>query len=313
MKALLHCIVLGIMISSQGFAAVGGGLEGLANLAAHRPARQIERSCANLLARCKAAHTCAHADSARMASTTLPTHATVVLYGDSLQGLQNDLVTMHVRANAFTQIVSVQGSLQWDTAVASFVGITAMGLPSMSNANFGMTQVGNGKLTFSWNDATLQGVSVADGAALFGIEMQLVGAPGSACDLSFPDLPIPMELADTSLSPIADTFALGHLQILDTAVGVLPAKSAPRLRIYPHPIAADNRQFRLVMQGEQARVIDLTLMDARGRRVNEAVKWKLDGQEIVGEISTAAPAGLSLLLIATEYGTITQKIMINEK
>jgi len=65
--------------------------------------------------------------------------------------------------------LSMQGTIQWDTAVLRFDSIAHYGPPSLSlqPAQFGLSQTGMGKLFFSWNDPTLQGVSLSDSSTLY--------------------------------------------------------------------------------------------------------------------------------------------------
>ena len=124
---------------------------------------------------------------------------TVFFFTDSISGMQGTQGIVQVRQRNFQDILSVQGSVSWDTAVATFDSITFYGLPDMSNANFGMTIVSGGVLTFSWNDPTLMGVTRGDSTATFGMSFHLTGNPGAQTPVTLSDSPVVWEVSDTSL------------------------------------------------------------------------------------------------------------------
>jgi hypothetical protein len=58
-------------------------------------------------------------------------------FADSLAGNQGSQVIVPIRASGFDSIISIQGTIAFDSSVLAFVGVQNMNLPSMSNANFG--------------------------------------------------------------------------------------------------------------------------------------------------------------------------------
>lgn len=61
-------------------------------------------------------------------------------------------ICIPIRGRFFTDIVTIQFSVQYDAEVLDFLSVGNFGIASMSNANFDLTQTGNGVLTFSWQD-----------------------------------------------------------------------------------------------------------------------------------------------------------------
>jgi hypothetical protein len=237
-------------------------------------------------------------------------HATVILFGDSVQGPQAAIDTVYVRVRNFTDMVSAQGSLQWDPLVAGYLGITGIGLPSMNMGNFGLTQVNQGKLSFSWNDPNLQGVTLADSAIVFGLRMQLVGVGGAASDLAFSDLPVTIEMVDTSLTAVADSSVNGYLKVMDTTVGIPSGQHSRSLVIYPNPIRQGSGSFEIEKPGGWTDVQAITLANALGQE-SGAVTWTEAGTRLVCTISPAIPAGVWLLAVQTAEGPIFGKLLID--
>lgn len=229
-----------------------------------------------------------------------PVHATVILYGDSVMGYPQAQVNIDLHALQFTDIVSAQGSVEWNPAVVNFLGITHMGLPGMNMGNFGTSQAGQGKLTFSWNDPSLQGVTLSDSAVLFGLEMQLTGVGGAACAIDLPDLPLAMEVVDTSLTVIADSAIPGYARVLDTVVG-LPTAASHGVVLYPHPLR-EGSSFRLRLPDAHITVTHVQWVNAEGQSLPDAVTWQQVDHEILCQLSPAVAAGAGFLRLYASDG-----------
>lgn len=97
------------------------------------------------------------------------------------------IIEIPIRAINFKELISAQFTLKWDPTLLGFIGISNYGEPSLSiNSNaFGTTNSQNGKLSFRWNDASLQGKTIADTAVLFKLKFFTSGYTASQSQLSF--------------------------------------------------------------------------------------------------------------------------------
>jgi|GEM_PF-2142355 len=144
------------------------------------------------------------------------------IYADSVVGSVGGTVSVPVRANNFVNLIGAQGSIHWNTAVVSFDTLSAFGLPSMGIANFGITQTANGILTFSWDDPTFIGVSVADSTVLFQLDFDVVGIPGDQTPIELLNSPTSLEFIDNGFNPVAFSTANGEVDLpLGSSCGVL--------------------------------------------------------------------------------------------
>ncbi len=75
----------------------------------------------------------------------------------------------------------------------SYVGTGDYGLAGMAAANFGANNTAAGRLTFSWDDPNATGVTVVDGAVIFSVEFDAVGAAGSSSTVAFGNTPTAQE------------------------------------------------------------------------------------------------------------------------
>ena len=70
----------------------------------------------------------------------------------------------------FNGIASLQFSLNWDPTVLEFTGLgTAFGLPDLNANSFNIAGAANGEIGIAWFDQAAQGITLADGSALFEV------------------------------------------------------------------------------------------------------------------------------------------------
>lgn len=123
-------------------------------------------------------------------------------------------VPIHVRQ--FHQLTSVQFSLHWDTAIGTWVGVEQFGVAGLSEANFGTTDVANGVLTLSWDDADLSGETLEDGATLFALRLRLVGSRGTSGLAWINGYPTAVEAMNTTPEAVPVAISGGWVRVLST-------------------------------------------------------------------------------------------------
>lgn len=117
-----------------------------------------------------------------------------------------DNITVDVKVNGFTDIVSVQYSMNWNPAILQFLSVTLPtppGLPGLSQSSFGLTMVGNGSLVLAWYDENVEGVTVPDGTVIYSLNFKVLNT--NAATISFSGNPAPVEVAHVNgqfLTPI---------------------------------------------------------------------------------------------------------------
>ncbi len=141
---------------------------------------------------------------------------TVTLYADTITGNSGTQVPISVRGINFTNINSIQGTIEFDPAVVTYQSINYFGLPGMNSSNFGITQVASGKITFSWNDATLSGIDKSNGDPFFTILFSLSGSNGSQTSISFVNTPTTVEITDSLFNTLSTTLTSGRIRISGT-------------------------------------------------------------------------------------------------
>jgi hypothetical protein len=153
--------------------------------------------------------------SGRIRISSLPVSNSLQIYCDSVNAPYGSLVNVSMRAIDFTNIIAAQGTLQFNTAIATFDTLIFYGLPNMSSSNFGLTQTGSGKLMYSWNDPTLAGVTIADSAILFTMKFNVVGTPGTNTPVAFINTPTTQEYVDNAFNVLTPTLKSGKICVIN--------------------------------------------------------------------------------------------------
>lgn len=199
--------------------------------------------------------------------------AQVVLAADSLGGLPGAQVSLPVRTSGFSGIVSFQGTVEWDTAVVAFAGLSQFGLTGMNAGSFGTALAPSGKLTFSWDDPSFQGVGLADSSVLFAVVFELVGMEGAATAVDFSNNPTPLEFIDPNFNSLPYQTQSGTISIEDTSLVVSGANPAQpsAMSIFPNPI---EQHSVLEMEGDLEADMLLEWGDLAGKNYQRE-KWRV--------------------------------------
>lgn len=115
----------------------------------------------------------------------------------AVSALPGDNVCVNVKVDNFTNIGSMQFSIQWDPEVVRFatVGGFNPGLSGLDVGNFNVN-AGAGTLAFSWFDVSAVGATLPDTSNIFEICFNVIGALGEESPLNFIDMPTPPEIYD---------------------------------------------------------------------------------------------------------------------
>lgn len=135
------------------------------------------------------------------------------LFGDTLVSNTGVQITVPIRVIDFQNIISVQGTLNFDTSVVKLDTVLQFGFPSMSIADFGLLNRANGELTYSWLDNSLQGPNLSDSSILFALRFNVVGALGSFSNISFSNIPTMLEVADSNFTVLPTVYFNGRVEV----------------------------------------------------------------------------------------------------
>jgi len=138
----------------------------------------------------------------------LPSAADLTLTVGSTNGSTGAQVLVPIRVAGFVNISTLQFSMHWDPAVASYGGVEQFALPTLAFNNFP-----NGTLIMSWDDPETVGKSLADGTVLFFLRLRLSDNPGGPSAVLINGNPVQVEAYDIDLNFVPVTVVNGTITI----------------------------------------------------------------------------------------------------
>lgn len=99
---------------------------------------------------------------------------------ENQQALPGTEIVVPVKVADFQQISGYQFTLTWNPKVLQYQGVVNEAL----TGSFGISQVGNGKLSTSWNDVKGTSQTLADHQTAFQVRFKVIGALGSESPVS---------------------------------------------------------------------------------------------------------------------------------
>ena len=120
-----------------------------------------------------------------------------------------------VDAMNFVDLVSIQFSINWDSAVLQYDSITAIAIPESTINDFGMPNP-TGNIGYSWFDNTLFGVTLPDNTTVFEICFTVVGDPNEFTQIEFTDDPVPIEVIQGEVTNIGLSSSGGVITVLQS-------------------------------------------------------------------------------------------------
>ncbi len=226
-----------------------------------------------------------------MAKTSNDGDAIASFFIDSLTASPSTQVAVRVRASGFANIIGMQGSIQFDSSVLSFVSITGFGLPGMSAANFGVQA---GKITYLWDDGSLTGVSLPDSSSMFSVVFNVIGSIGQSSSVSFVNAPTPPEVIDNTFNVINVTYKNGRVTV-DDDTDVETVSSAPdNVNIFPNPHSGT---FSVEIKTARQEEVQITVFNAMGGKLLETFPERANGHYIRSFDLTSFPAAVYMVRV----------------
>ncbi|MBI1225126.1 MAG: hypothetical protein GC192_07785 [Bacteroidetes bacterium] len=134
-----------------------------------------------------------------------------------------DQVCVDVTVNDFTNILSMQYTMEFDESKWQFVNIPTnnFGLPGLTIGNFGTNLSAQGQLTLSWSDPNATGVTVANGTVIYQVCLNAIGADNcnATTPFQFNSAVTPIEVYNGNSQPVTFQSDPGDLEICSSGGG----------------------------------------------------------------------------------------------
>jgi gliding motility-associated-like protein len=169
------------------------------------------------------------------------------LFATEASGSTGEIVFISVKVSGFSQMVSAQFSVNYDTTLLEFANVLPLeALPNLSASSFGLPndptgRVGKGNVTVTWTSPNLQnnrGITLKDSTIIFQLSFKIIGPCGSPlAAVSFSDTPTKREAINESTVtlgtpiPIIGTTTYIEINACDPPGLKLAVDCGPRVRL----------------------------------------------------------------------------------
>ncbi|MCB9267164.1 MAG: gliding motility-associated C-terminal domain-containing protein [Lewinellaceae bacterium] len=129
----------------------------------------------------------------------------VIFSAGTVNGAPGDTVCVEVRVDNLVDVTNAQFTLNWDPNILDFVEVTNLNttLPALDdgafNTNPAVTDLG--ELPFAWADFLGTSNTLPDGSVLFEVCFEIIGSLGQGSDISFGDVPTPVQVGNINNNP----------------------------------------------------------------------------------------------------------------
>jgi hypothetical protein len=177
--------------------------------------------------------------------------------------------------------------MDFDESKLDFVQIEQSNLPGLGIGNFGLNQTSNGKITFSWQESTLQGYSMLDNSPLFAIRFHIIADSTDSTFVSFSNQPTLIEAVDNNFNTLQVNTSSGLILLDQMLLNIVHLSDTffceqeiVEVHYESNTQFANNNEFQVLLSDEWGDFTNFTSIGS------------LSATDSVGIINATIPAGL---------------------
>ncbi len=131
--------------------------------------------------------------------TSLVLQAQLGIILSDITGDQGQTVEVDVNVSDFSNITSMQFSINWDSTVLDFKSVNNLtdALPNFSDNEIGIVEAPSGAIRVAWFDGSTIGLSIPDDTRLFTLTLQIIGEAGINSNITISNTPIVIEVTSS--------------------------------------------------------------------------------------------------------------------
>src|SRR6186997_1097326 len=118
----------------------------------------------------------------------------------SLDATHGQIIDVDFHVDNFSNIISVQYSVNWDPAVLKFRTIKNFNpnVPGLTASVFGTPPnlVDNGKFTLTWFESSVTPITIPDGSLFYTVEFEVLGNPCDNSPVAITSDPLEIEVSE---------------------------------------------------------------------------------------------------------------------
>ncbi len=217
---------------------------------------------------------------------------------------QGNVLIIPVKISYFDVVNGVQFSVNWDSTLLSYQGVSDFGLNKMTlGDNFGDKQTSAGQLGFLWYDSATKGIPPASNQTLFTLKLKVLGNNKST-PLTFTDKPSDIEVLNLANKAMKLSTKNGKINIgnISGSNEAMDFVETTLHEVYPNPIG-NNDAPKIRLDIAQASDVQISFYDISGKNILHINNFYNIGTHFV-ELSRNqfSQAGIYPYTIKTMYG-----------
>ena len=157
--------------------------------------------------------------------------APVDLYVGNSFGMRGDTVSIDIKVNKFTNIISFQASLNWDAGLLKYINVSDFGIKDLSENNFGIIKADQGHVRFLWEPSNATALTVEDSTILFSAQFEIITNTPQEVLIDFIDNistpAYPIEFANSTYEILTVNTHAGNIKVISDLKDLVNLKSTP--------------------------------------------------------------------------------------
>jgi len=241
-----------------------------------------------------------------LTSLQASTFAQITFFATDHEAELGDTVTTQIKVKDFTEILSVQFSLNWDSTALRLLSVQEFGIENMSENEHFFSPSGNA-LVFAWYDNAVAGVALPDSSVLFSVSYKIV-SPDQEADIVFSDEPTFIEVGSLNSGILEVTTFPGRVTVEGTTTSTknITANNILLHQNFPNPFKATTF---VPVDFKRPTTATLLIFDTAGKILLQEkgnfpagiYVWKIDRASL-------GAAGIYYYQVRTAEGTVTRKL-----
>jgi len=236
-------------------------------------------------------------------------NAQVTLRIPSLTVQPGETINLDMQVDAFQEIVGMQFTLQWDSAILQFLEVNSFFLPFLGQEDFGTQNTSGGQLTFAWTDDAVTGVTLADGSSIFTLVFKVIGDLNSSTQLEITDFPTAIEISNLDNQVLAVNIQNGTINVGEPVASTeVRTFDFTLFQNQPNPFKTETNLTFELQKSAKAR---LSIFDNSGKTIFQHIENYGSGSHAISIAKDIFPAaGSYFYQLETKRGIATKKMIL---
>ncbi|MEM6320068.1 MAG: cohesin domain-containing protein [Bacteroidota bacterium] len=239
--------------------------------------------------------------------------AQITLKLSDVTAAKGQTVDVSVSVSGFTDITSMQFSVNWDSTVLAFQGVENLSevLPAFTEKEIGVVEATSGAIRVAWFDNTLRGVTAPDDTELFTLKFEVIAEAGTSSSVTITNTPIVIEFTSTDSMLGAPEIEEGMLTVPVLSTSINEQLAPNGMQLYqnePNPFSTLTNIMAIIPVAE---TMQFYVTDVTGKVVYQQTFKSIQGENTITISRQQLPsAGTYFYTLQGDEYRLSRKMML---